>query len=410
VEGAKSVLEVIQQPALEIEGIYALSTFVQKHQRLLLPNQSVVHRISEKELARISNLKTPNQVLCICKIPQYTIDPQLVNKSLTLYLDGIQDPGNMGSILRIADWFGIPYIWCSAACAEVFNPKVLQASMGAFLRVPTIQKEFADLKKDYPDLPIFASTLEGQSVFKQNYPTQGLLVIGNEGSGIRASIIDQADHLVTIPKGKQGGAESLNAAVATGILSRPEQIFTVIAAQVWRPKLRKINIMKKIGLLSDTHSFLDESIFEYFKDCDEIWHAGDIGKAEVVDKLEEFKPLRAVYGNIDTKDLQIRFPENERFDCEGLDVWITHIGGYPGRYNKRVRAIFEENPPGLFICGHSHILKVMPDKKYNFLHMNPGACGHHGIHQMRTLLRFSIDEGQVKDLEVIELGIRGKIN
>ena len=168
--------------------------------------------------------------------------------------------------------------------------------------------------------------------------------------------------------------------------------------------------MKKIGLLSDTHSFLDPSIFKYFEDCDEVWHAGDIGKAEVVDQLEAFKPLKAVYGNIDNKELRVRFPENERFDCEGLDVWMTHIGGYPGRYNKRVRTIFEENPPGLFICGHSHILKVMPDKKYKFLHMNPGACGHHGIHQMRTLLRFVVEAGIVKDLEVIELGLRGKMN
>ena len=167
--------------------------------------------------------------------------------------------------------------------------------------------------------------------------------------------------------------------------------------------------MKRIGLLSDTHSFLDPSVFEYFEDCDEVWHAGDIGKAEVVDQLEEFKPLKAVYGNIDSKELRVRYPEDLRFDCEGLDVWITHIGGYPGRYNKRVRAMMAENPPGLFICGHSHILKVMPDKQHQLLHMNPGACGHHGMHQMRTLLRFSIDEGKVKDLEVIELGKRGKL-
>ena len=167
--------------------------------------------------------------------------------------------------------------------------------------------------------------------------------------------------------------------------------------------------MKRIGLLSDTHSFLDPSVFEYFEDCDEVWHAGDIGKAEVVDQLEEFKPLKAVYGNIDSKELRVRYPEDLRFNCEGLDVWITHIGGYPGRYNKRVRAMMAENPPGLFICGHSHILKVMPDKQHQLLHMNPGACGHHGMHQMRTLLRFSIDEGKVKDLEVIELGKRGKL-
>ena len=168
--------------------------------------------------------------------------------------------------------------------------------------------------------------------------------------------------------------------------------------------------MKKIGLLSDTHSFLDPSIFKYFEACDEIWHAGDIGKVEVVDQLEAFKPLRAVYGNIDGKELRIRFPEDLRFECEGVNVWMTHIGGYPGRYNKRVRGIMEENPPDLFICGHSHILKVMPDRKYNLLHMNPGACGHHGMHRMRTLLRFAIEAGNIQEVEVIELGKRGKLN
>jgi len=166
--------------------------------------------------------------------------------------------------------------------------------------------------------------------------------------------------------------------------------------------------MKKIGLLSDTHSFLDESIFEYFKDCDEVWHAGDIGRVEVADKLEAFKPFKAVYGNIDSKDIRIRYPLNLRFDCEGLDVFMTHIGGYPGRYSKRVRALLEEDSPQLYICGHSHILKVMPDKKLDLLHMNPGACGHHGWHKMRTVIRFDVEEGSIKNCEVIELGKRGR--
>ncbi len=165
--------------------------------------------------------------------------------------------------------------------------------------------------------------------------------------------------------------------------------------------------MKKIGLLSDTHSHLEESVFKYFKDVDEIWHAGDIGNLEIVEKLEDFKPTKAVYGNIDSKEVRFVYPENLRFDCEGMDVLITHIGGYPGRYNKRVTSIFEENPPQLFICGHSHILKVMMDKKYNFLHINPGACGNIGIHKVKTLIRFAIDKGKVKDLEAIELGVRG---
>lgn len=164
--------------------------------------------------------------------------------------------------------------------------------------------------------------------------------------------------------------------------------------------------MKKIGLLSDTHSTLDPKIFDYFKEVDEIWHAGDIGNIEVIEKLEAFKPLRAVYGNIDSGKLRTEFPLDLRFDCEGMDVWITHIGGYPGRYNKRVREIMATDPPDLFICGHSHILKVMPDKKHDLLHINPGACGIHGFHKVKTIIRFSIDAGSITGLEVIELGIR----
>lgn len=163
----------------------------------------------------------------------------------------------------------------------------------------------------------------------------------------------------------------------------------------------------RIGLLSDTHSYLDPKVFEYFEECDEIWHAGDIGNEDVVDQLEAFRPLRAVYGNIDDHKMRLRFPEDDRFDCEGVDVWITHIGGYPGRYNVRIREAIRKNPPKLFICGHSHILKVMPDKKLGLLHINPGACGNHGFHKVRTLIRFTIETGRIKDLEVIELGYRG---
>ncbi len=165
----------------------------------------------------------------------------------------------------------------------------------------------------------------------------------------------------------------------------------------------------RIGLLSDTHGYLDEQVFDFFAECEEVWHAGDIGDAEVADRLEAFRPLRAVYGNIDAPELRHRFPEDLRFTVEGLDVWITHIGGYPGRYNKRVRAVMAEHPPGLFICGHSHILKVMPDKKYGLLHINPGAAGRQGFHHLRTAVRFSLREGKVTDLEVIELGKRGTV-
>ncbi len=167
--------------------------------------------------------------------------------------------------------------------------------------------------------------------------------------------------------------------------------------------------MKKIGLLSDTHSFLDEKIFTYFEACDEIWHAGDIGAAEVADRLEKFKPFRAVYGNIDDPAMRRRFPLDLRFNCEGLDVFITHIGGYPGKYTARVRAILKANPPGLYICGHSHILKVMPDKQLGLLHINPGACGNEGFHSVKTLIRFDVAEGKISNLEVIELGRRGRI-
>jgi uncharacterized protein len=161
--------------------------------------------------------------------------------------------------------------------------------------------------------------------------------------------------------------------------------------------------MKKIGLLSDTHSYLHPKIFSHFKDCDEIWHAGDIGSLEVLDQLSEFKPLRAVYGNIDNHKLRSACPLHQRFYCEGVDVWITHIGGYPNRYTQEVRGELKVNSPKLFICGHSHILRVMYDKKFDLLHMNPGAAGKYGIHKVITMLRFTIDKGDIKDLEVIEL-------
>lgn len=160
--------------------------------------------------------------------------------------------------------------------------------------------------------------------------------------------------------------------------------------------------MTKILLLSDTHSYMDDDILKYVKQADEIWHAGDIGDLEVTDAIKKLKPLRGVYGNIDDTKIRSEFPENNRFLCEGVDVWITHIGGYPNAYNVRVREEIRLNPPKLFICGHSHILKVMPDKKLNLLHMNPGAVGKHGFHKTRTMLRFTIDKSKIDNLEVIE--------
>jgi putative phosphoesterase len=167
--------------------------------------------------------------------------------------------------------------------------------------------------------------------------------------------------------------------------------------------------MKKIGLMSDTHSYLDETLLTHFQHCDEIWHAGDIGNPLVADRLEAFKPFRAVFGNIDGQEIRRRYPENLRFECVGLDVLITHIGGYPGKYNQRVRPIIQSDPPGLFICGHSHILKVMHDKQLGILHLNPGASGKEGFHRMRTAMRFEIENGKVQKLEVIELGLRGQL-
>ncbi len=164
--------------------------------------------------------------------------------------------------------------------------------------------------------------------------------------------------------------------------------------------------MKRILLLSDTHSHIDDTILKYARQADEIWHAGDIGSLEVTDVLSAIKPVRAVYGNIDDHVIQKEFPLDNRFTCEKVDVYMTHIGGYPPKYNPRTRKTIQENPPKLFICGHSHILKVMWDKKLGLLHMNPGACGKHGFHHVRTMLRFVIDGEDIKNLEVVELGKR----
>ena len=161
--------------------------------------------------------------------------------------------------------------------------------------------------------------------------------------------------------------------------------------------------MKKILLLSDTHSYIDDRILAYAEKADEVWHAGDIGSLQVTDALKELKPLRAVFGNIDDHEIRKEFPLNNRFVCEGVEVLITHIGGYPGKYSPAIREELNSNPPKLFICGHSHILKVMPDKKLNLLHMNPGAIGIHGFHKVRTMLRFTVDQGKIDNLEVIEI-------
>jgi len=163
--------------------------------------------------------------------------------------------------------------------------------------------------------------------------------------------------------------------------------------------------MIKIGLMSDTHGFLDDGVFKHFDQCDEIWHAGDFGDG-VAEKLASFKPLRGVYGNIDGKDIRGNYPEHLRFNCEQVSVWMTHIGGYPNRYSPLVKPEIYTNPPMLFITGHSHILKVMYDSKIKCLHINPGAAGNSGWHKIKTLIRFSISDEKIHTLEAIEIGTR----
>ena len=164
--------------------------------------------------------------------------------------------------------------------------------------------------------------------------------------------------------------------------------------------------MTRIGLISDTHGFLDEAVFNHFKDCDEIWHAGDFGDASLAEKLKDFKPLKGVYGNIDGQDTRSNYPEQLVFACESVKVMMRHIGGSPPRYNPETRKEIALHGPQLFISGHSHILKVMYDQQYQCLHMNPGAAGKQGWHKVRTLLRFAIDGKDIKACEVIELGKR----
>jgi hypothetical protein len=160
--------------------------------------------------------------------------------------------------------------------------------------------------------------------------------------------------------------------------------------------------VKRIGLISDTHGFLPERLFIFFEKSDEIWHAGDIGTLEVAERLEAFRPLRAVYGNIDDHEIRSVYPQHQRFTCEGTDVWITHTGGYPGRYERHVKPEIFLNPPKLFISGHSHILKVINDPKLGLLHINPGAAGYYGFQKVCTAIRFIIDGEVIRDLEIWE--------
>ena len=161
--------------------------------------------------------------------------------------------------------------------------------------------------------------------------------------------------------------------------------------------------MKKILLLSDTHGFIDSQILKFVKQADGVWHAGDIGDIKVSDTIKNLKTFRGVYGNIDNKELRLEFPLDNKFKIEDVNIWITHIGGYPNRYNARIKEEIQKNPPNVFISGHSHILKVVFDKKLDLLHLNPGAAGKQGLHQVRTMLRFEINNKKVENLEIIEL-------
>ena len=168
--------------------------------------------------------------------------------------------------------------------------------------------------------------------------------------------------------------------------------------------------MTRIGLLSDTHGYLDPRIFEHFSNCDEIWHAGDIGDIAIIDQLEKFKPLRVVFGNIDHSEITHRTAEHLQFELEGFSIWITHIGGAPPRYNPAVLPLLKKNLPDIFVCGHSHILRVIRDKELqDMLYINPGAAGKEGFHKIRTILRFNLHEGVISQMEVVELGKRGTI-
>jgi len=217
-EGDKIAREILQQETLEIEACYAIAPWIEANRSLLQRFSDKIHTIDEADLKKISGLTTPNQVLVIAKQPQIKLDSSELQQNLTLYLDAIQDPGNMGTIIRIADWFGLPYVFCSRDCADVFSPKVVQATMGALLRVKTLEIKLIDLQKQTSDLPVLGAVLNGVNIFSAKLPREGILVIGNESQGISQEIEALLTHRIAIPPAASGGAESLNAAVATGII------------------------------------------------------------------------------------------------------------------------------------------------------------------------------------------------
>lgn len=214
VEGEKMVKELLNSD-FEVEEVFVLNDWTDN-----IPTHyaKAINIVTLPELKKLSFLSTPNKVMAIVTQPNYIINYKKINKTFSLYLDGIRDPGNMGTILRIADWFGISAVFCSIDCVDIYNPKVIQASMGAFLRVKTSIVLFENLKKEVGDIPIYGATMAGENVFKSSLSKEGILVIGNEGAGISAAILQELTHAISIPRHQQGGAESLNAAIATGIL------------------------------------------------------------------------------------------------------------------------------------------------------------------------------------------------
>lgn len=218
VEGAKMAVETLHNRSLLIEGIYALSGWVDENKELLAGFENKTHEITLDDLKRISLLSTPNQVLIVVKQHEYKNDPHEIANRLSLYLEDIQDPGNLGTILRIADWFGISNVFLSENCVEIYSPKVVQASMGAFLRVNCMECNLTDLLKLTPGLPVYGAVLDGMDIFKSDLTNRGLIVIGNESKGISNELERLLTHRISIPRFASGGAESLNAAVAAGIL------------------------------------------------------------------------------------------------------------------------------------------------------------------------------------------------
>ena len=218
VEGEKIVQEVLENEQFKVEKIFGLKDWFYQNRHLLKQREHLFTEISDKELQQISNLSTPNQVFLVVEQPTASLQKEKLTDNYALYLDNIQDPGNLGTIWRIADWFGFPYVFCSKGCVDWTNPKVIQSSMGAFLRVQIIQKEFADLTNELPGVPTYAAVLGGENVFHTQFAKNGILIIGNESKGISEELQATPTFKIAITKGKNGGTEDLNAAVATGII------------------------------------------------------------------------------------------------------------------------------------------------------------------------------------------------